>query len=241
MVKKAGRVSEPFSIVIPCHNEAETIRPTVEKIEATLKGLPFDIIAVNDCSVDSTGQVLQRLASKYGNILVVDRSGQRGFGRAVKEGISNVKAPFFCLMMADSSDDPATVISMYKAAIGGADVVIGARFIPGGNVVMYPLGKLIANRLANRFYSLVFMSPVKDFSNAFKFFRTGLVNECNLSSDGFPLTVEMVLKPLKKKARIVEVPTVWTNRKAGKAKFNLLKEFLLYWNITWECYFWDGK
>jgi glycosyltransferase involved in cell wall biosynthesis len=225
------------SIIVPAHNEEGNLKKCVSSLTKICKGINYEILIVDDCSKDKTGEIADSLARKYRNIRVVHRQPPNGFGRAIKSGLQASRGDIIIPVMCDLSDDPKTIMKMIKKIEQGYDIVIGSRFIKGGKLVDYPKLKYLAHRAYNTVLGIVFMRNIKDFSNAFKAYRRIVLKDIDIKSDGFEITSEMVLKPIIiNGAKIVEVPTVWRNRKSGKAKFKgLLKQGVRYGRVLLEC------
>jgi dolichol-phosphate mannosyltransferase len=125
-------------------------------------------------------------------------------------------------VMADGSDSPDDVVAYYRTLQDGYDCVFGSRFIPGAKVLDYPAHKLIMNRFANWFIKTIFGFRYNDITNAFKCYRTEVINGIQpLISPHFNLTVEMPLKAIVRGYSYAVVPIRWTNRKAGVSKLKI--------------------
>lgn len=208
------------SIIVPAHNEEGDIEKCVDSLLKSCRGLNYEIVLVDDASRDKTPEIVDRLAKKYKNIRAVHRKLPNGFGRAIRTGLENAHGEILIPFMADMSDDPNTIPKLVGKIKEGYDIAIGSRFVKGGKVVDYPKLKYAANRIYNKVVGALFRQNIKDFSNAFKAYRREILNGVDLQSNGFEITSEMILKPIAmKNAKVFEVPTVWRNRKTGKAKF----------------------
>ncbi len=214
-----------FTVLIPAHNESGCIESTClsilkefekEKIE------DYEILVVNDHSVDNTEQILQKMCSKHSCIRYVNNDYNRGFGFAVRKGLDEYRGEAVAIVMGDMSDSPADIVAYYRALKNGAECVFGSRFIKGGKVVDYPKAKLIINRLANHFIKLLFRIPHNDITNAFKAYKREVINGISpLLSQHFNLTVEMPLKAIVRGFKYVIIPITWHNRKTGFSKWQI--------------------
>ena len=122
-----------LSVIIPAHNEADNLEPTVSQLALVLERerIPFEVIVVNDNSTDATLEVAQALAASRPEVRLVDRRLLRGFGRAVRAGLEEFRGDAVVLVMADRSDDPEDVVRYYRKLEEGYDCVFGSRFRPG--------------------------------------------------------------------------------------------------------------
>jgi dolichol-phosphate mannosyltransferase len=213
-----------ISIVIPAHNEEDCIVATVHSISQLLeeKRLAYEIIVVNDNSSDRTEELLQQLSSQNSNVDYINNYYPNGFGFAVRCGLENFKGDVVAIVMADSSDAPENIVDYYQKLQEGYDCVFGSRFIPGGNVIEYPPHKLVVNRLANLFISLLFGLKFNDTTNAFKAYRREVIEGISpLLSHHFNLTVEMPLKAIIRGYSYTVIPITWRNRARGVSKLKL--------------------
>jgi dolichol-phosphate mannosyltransferase len=211
-----------LSVVIPAHNEALVIEPTVRGLLAALDGeiADFEILVVDDGSADGTADVVNAIASS--RTRVVRNDGPHGFGFAVRCGLENFAGDAVVLVMADGSDDPRDVVLYYRVLEAGYDCAFGSRFMPGAVVRDYPRLKLTINRIVNQGIRLLFRHGYNDTTNAFKAYRREVVEHMQpLLSHHFNLTVELPLKAITRGFSYAIVPTSWTNRAAGESKLAL--------------------
>src|SRR5262245_25801002 len=166
-----------LSLVIPARDEEGAIETTLSALLWTLReeAIPFEIIVVDDGSADHTPSLVRALAKRHQEIRLVQNTSVHGFGMAVRCGLREMTGDAAAIVMADSSDSPADVVKCYRHLLEGPDCVFGSRFIHGSTVVDYPLHKLVLNRLANWFIKLLFGVPFNDFTNAFKLYRSEVV------------------------------------------------------------------
>lgn len=215
---------EVISIVIPAHNEEGCIVPTVQLISQTLevKKIDYEILVVNDNSSDRTEILLQELADKNSKIRYLNNYYPNGFGFAVRCGLENFQGDAIAVVMADSSDAPENIVDYYQKLQEGYDCVFGSRFIPGGRVIDYPVHKLIVNRAANLFISVLFGLKFNDTTNAFKAYRREVIEGISpLLSHHFNLTVEMPLKAIIRGYSFAIIPISWQNRATGVSKLKI--------------------
>jgi dolichol-phosphate mannosyltransferase len=147
-----------------------------------------------------------------------------GFGRAIRSGLALVEGDCVVICMADSSDDAEDVIRYYQKLAEGYDCVFGSRFITGGHVENYPRFKLIMNRIVNRCIQLLFLCPFTDLTNAFKAYRTEVIQSCSpYHACHFNITIEMSLGALSRNYNIAQIPIRWYGRKWGSSNLSLGK------------------
>jgi dolichol-phosphate mannosyltransferase len=213
-----------LSVVIPARNEENCIDATIEHLhlELEMRGVPHEIIVVDDGSSDDTLKVLLRLAQKLPELAILENPEPHGFGRAVIRGIDAMRGDAVVIMMADESDDCRDVVRYWQLLNDGYECVFGSRFLRGGGVIDYPRFKLLINRIANLFVRLLFNFRLNDTTNAFKAYRRTVIDGCRpLISPHFNITLEMPLKAITRGYSWVSVPITWRNRRVGQSKLKL--------------------
>jgi len=113
-------------------------------------------------------------------------------------------------------------VAYYRKIQEGYDCVYGSRFIKGSHVSDYPWLKRIINRIVNKGLQWVFWCPFNDLTNAFKAYRTQVLQECGpLHACHFNVTIELSLAPVVRKYHIAQIPISWTGRTWGSSKLHL--------------------
>ena len=220
----AGRPLRLLSVVIPAQDEEACIASTVEHlhVELSLRGVPHEIVVVDDGSTDKTWELLVSLQNRIPELLPLRNSGPQGFGRAINFGLDRARGDAVVIMMADESDDCRDVVLYWQKLNEGYDCVFGSRFLPGGGVIDYPPLKLFLNRLANSFIRHLFRIKLNDTTNAFKAYRKEAIDGCRpLIAPHFNLTVELPLKAIVRGYSWTTVPVTWRNRRTGIAKLKI--------------------
>jgi dolichol-phosphate mannosyltransferase len=213
-----------LSIVIPARDEAGCIASTVEHlyVELRLHGVPHEIVVVDDGSRDATWETLLEVRQRVPTLNPLQNTGAHGFGRAIVRGLDHMRGDAVVIMMADESDDCRDVVRYWQLLNEGWDAVFGSRFVKGGGVIDYPWLKLRVNRLANLFIRMMFGTRLNDTTNAFKAYRTAVIDGCRpLLSPHFNLTVELPLKAIVRGYSWTVMPITWRNRRTGEAKLKI--------------------
>jgi dolichol-phosphate mannosyltransferase len=213
-----------LSVVIPAHNEADSIRETVEATAAALErnDIDYEIIVIDDASGDGTADVVTEVARRWPRVSVRRSHLPPGFGHAVRAGLEIYTGDAVAIMMADLSDSPQDLILYYRVLEQGYDCAFGTRFGNGGRTYDYPKLKLLLNRVVNLGIRFLFQHGYNDTTNAFKAYRREVIDQIQpLLSNHFNLTVEMPLKAIVRGYRFAVVPMTWTNRTHGESKLRL--------------------
>jgi dolichol-phosphate mannosyltransferase len=235
---EAAGIAGMLSVLIPMHDEEGHVAATVTVLAETLRasGISFEILAVNDNSRDRTSAILAELSATVPELRVVENTPPNGFGFAIRRGLAEFRGEAVAIVMADGSDDPADVVRFYQKFREGYDCVFGSRFVAGGQVIDYPLPKLVLNRLGNWVIQALFWLRYNDMTNAFKLYgRSAVAGMQPLLSHHFNLTVEMPLKCLIRGFSYAVVPNIWRNRKAGLSKFRIREMGSRYMFIIIYC------
>lgn len=213
-----------LSVVIPAHNEAESIGETVESTvaELTRAGIEHEILVIDDASGDRTGEVVEGIADHHPHVRCVRSPNPPGFGHAVRAGLDLYTGDAVAIMMADLSDSPKDLILYYRVLEQGYDCAFGSRFGHGGQTHDYPRLKLVLNRIVNVGIRMLFHHAYNDTTNAFKAYQRHVIDQLQpLLSNHFNLTVELPLKALVRGYTYAVVPVTWTNRRHGVSKLKL--------------------
>lgn len=221
-------------VFLPTYNERENLPLLVEQLFNL--GLDITILIVDDQSPDGTGEAADELAGQHpGRIRVIHREGPRGRGTAGIVGLSEASkhdCEFVVEMDADLSHDPAELPRLLEAA-QNADLVIGSRYIQGGEAENFGLLRQLNSKVA-RFLSILFLGlNYTDPTSGYRVYRREALAPLpwdNMISPG-PSIVEETLYYIKRNgARIVEEPIVYKERHTGQSKITI--GIILRWILT---------
>lgn len=224
----------PLSIVIPVRNEAENIGSMLAGVAEAIT-IPAEILLVYDDESDSTLPVIRALpTSKQIQYRTIRNTFGPGPANALKAGFHAARGEALIVMMADRSDDLRALRPMIDKFEAGYDLICGSRYVAGGEQIGGPWLKGKLSRLAGLTLHAAGL-PVHDATNSFKLYRTELLRSLNLSSaGGFEINLEIIAKAWRRRWRITEVPSRWTDRTAGRSNFKLLRWLPRY--LKWYLY-----
>ena len=216
--------SEQVWVVLPTYNEADNIERLVSEV---LVRLPERrrLLIVDDNSPDGTGEIADRLAREHDDVSVLHREHKEGLGPAYIAGFRKAldgDAELILTMDADFSHDPSHIPDLLGAA-RGADLVIGSRYVPGGDITEWgPIRRLIS-RGGSAYARAALGLDVRDLTGGFKVVRRGVLQAIDLdtiSSLGYAFQVETTYRAIKAGFRVVEVPIVFSDRRVGTSKMS---------------------
>jgi dolichol-phosphate mannosyltransferase len=211
-------------VIIPTYNEKDNIERMVHKVLSL--PFPFDLLIIDDSSPDGTGQIVQNLQQYYPDrLFLLTRSGKMGLGTAYIEGFKwalQRNYEYIFEMDADFSHNPEDLLRLYNAcAIDGADMAIGSRYKTGVNVVNWPIGRVIMSYFASLYVRFITGIDIQDTTAGFICYRRRLLENFDFDEihfKGYAFQIEMKYTAWKMKARIIEIPIIFTDRKQGQSK-----------------------
>ena len=225
----------PAWLVLPTYNEAANVEAFVVAAQAKLPE-SARILIVDDGSPDGTGEIADRLAAADERILVEHRPRKEGLGPAYIAGFRRALAGGAELVLemdADFSHDPAYLPRLLDAA-GKADVVLGSRYVDGGGIVEWTALRRAVSRAGSAYARLTLGVRVRDLTGGFKCFRRRVLEAIDLDSiqsRGYAFQVEMTYRAIRAGFRVVEVPIVFRDRRAGSSKMGLAIAAEAAWRV----------
>jgi glycosyltransferase involved in cell wall biosynthesis len=209
------------------YNEAENAESTLKRVEDALASFQgnYEIVAVDDGSVDNTCQVLNRLAQEDGRIRVVSYQKNRGRGMALRRGFKASRGEIIVSIDADLSYDPCYIPEVFEAlkAERDIDVVLASPYMPGGGVQDVPFLRLWISRLGNRVLRFAMPNRIYTSTGIFRGYRRKVLDSLELESEGKEIHLEILSKIIALGYAVKEVPAILKGRKKGKSKFKFKK------------------
>src|SRR5688572_26750795 len=217
--------SDLVSIVVPTVNEAANLPPLLEQIDEALAGRDYEVIIVDDDSVDDTRAVAVALMKKYPVPLIVRSEAKDGLGGAVICGFAEARGDTLAVMDADLQHPPAKLPELLDPLDSdAADFVVGSRYMPGGTITekwswhrkLYSrLGKLLARPFAGE--------TTDPMSGFFALKRATFDRAEYLAPLGYKIGLELMCKARVGKVR--EVPIHFAERAHGHSKLTFAEHF----------------
>ncbi|HEY2602530.1 MAG TPA: glycosyltransferase [Thermoleophilaceae bacterium] len=214
-------------LVLPTYNEAENIEPFVRQVLPQLAAATREhhVLIVDDSSPDGTGAIADRLAAELGPVHVLHRAEKDGLGRAYVAGFERALAEgaeLVVQMDSDFSHDPASVPSLIAAA-HNSDLVLGSRYVAGGEVTDWGLARRLLSRCGSWYARTVLGVQVRDLTGGFKCFRRRVLERLHLpelETAGFGFQIETTYRAIQDGARVSEIPIRFRDRQAGVSKMS---------------------
>jgi glycosyltransferase involved in cell wall biosynthesis len=201
-----------LSVIIPVYNEDKTIEAIINQVN----NLPIEkeIIVVNDCSKDRTALILRNLS--FDNLKVIHHVSKRGKGAAVRTGLENAVGEFVIIQDADLEYNPNDYLKLLEAIKDqGVAIVLGARFTEGYHGRALPkTGNRFLTGLVNRLFDV----KLNDCFTCYKLMRRESILGLGLESNSFDIEIEILVKAIKKKMRILEIPISYNPRSYKEGK-----------------------
>jgi len=216
-----------LSIIIPMFNEGENIEPTLSQVETELVSFQgtYEIIAVNDGSLDNTLENLEKVATRNGRLRIVSHAKNIGRGMALRSGFKEARGEIVVSIDADLSYDPCYILDLLKILRNEEDIdfVLASPYMPGGGVQGVPLLRLWVSRLGNKVLRFAMPNRIYTSTGIFRAYRKKVLDSLELESEGKEIHLEILSKALALGYRVREIPAILTGRKKGKSKFKFKK------------------
>ncbi|MGH7343305.1 MAG: polyprenol monophosphomannose synthase [Candidatus Rokuibacteriota bacterium] len=216
---------ESLLVAIPTYNERDNIDALLTSL---LRLHPTaHVVVIDDASPDGTGKLVAARAQEDSRIHLIERDRKSGIGSAYRTAFAWALEHGFALVVsmdADWSHDPRE-ISRLLDAVEEADVVVGARYIPGGRIEGWPRSRLVLSRGANALAHLLVGRHLSDWTSGFKCYRTSALKALSFGSggieaEGYAFQVEILYHCHQAGFRICEIPIVFTERRQGRTKMS---------------------
>ncbi len=231
-----------LSIVIPAYNEARRLPPTLDRLIEWLSGQTlafFEIVVVDDGSLDGTAEVVERFASEHSSIRLLRNPGNRGKGYAVRHGMLDAKGEWILFTDADLSTPIESVSVLYEnLRKRRAAIAIGSRALDPSLVAVHQ-SKL--REASGKFFNLVMRRltglEFLDTQCGFKLYQFRAARQVFSRQilDGFSFDVEDLFIAQARSLRTVEVPVPWKNVEGTKVGIlNGLQSFTDLVRIRWN-------
>jgi dolichol-phosphate mannosyltransferase len=229
-------------VVMPTYDEAENLPGIAAAVLAILPAAT--LLVVDDRSPDGTGELADKLAQDEPRIRVRHRAGKEGLGKAYLDGFQvalDGGASSLVQMDADWSHDPAVLPSLLEPiTTGRADLAIGSRYVRGGVVLDWGLGRRLVSRMGSRFARTVLGLRPHDLTGGFKAWRASTLSAIafeGIHAGGYVFQIEMTYRASRAGARVTEVPITFRDRRVGRSKMSrriIVEALIVVVRLRWD-------
>ena len=217
--------AKEYVVIIPTYNEASNITELLDN----LLDENLHILVVDDGSPDGTSKIVENNSFYNQRTFLINRGSKKGYASACLEGFEwsiNNKYDFVIQMDADFSHSIKDLKNMLRYS-EEYDLVLGSRYIPGGEIIGWGLLRQILSKYANIVARIMTRSKLKDLTTGFRIYDIRLLKNINLKgleSEGYGFLVEILNLIIKKNKNIKEIPITFNDRKLGESKmsFNVI-------------------
>jgi glycosyltransferase involved in cell wall biosynthesis len=210
-------MSTCLSVVIPAFNEEATLVAVTQKILA----VPHldEVVIVDDCSSDRTGNIADELARLYPQVKVFHHQTNRGKTEALKTGFANTTGDIVIVQDADLEYNPSDIEHVIAPILANdADVVYGSRFLVRRAARVLYFYHYLANKTLTFFSNLFTNVNLTDVETGYKAFRGDIIRNMTIASSGFGFEIEVTAKVAKLRCRLFEVPISYHGRTYEEGK-----------------------
>jgi dolichol-phosphate mannosyltransferase len=210
-------------VIIPTYNEAENIEPIVARVRSSVP--EAHVLVADDNSPDGTGDLVDKLVANDDHVHVLHRKGKEGLGAAYIAGFHWGLDKGYGVLVehdADGSHQPEQLHRLLEA-LRNADLVLGSRYVKGGEVQNWPKSREILSRGGNIYTRLALGVPLQDATGGYRAFRRETLVGIGLeqvASAGYCFQVDLAWRAIKSGFRVVEVPITFVERERGQSKMS---------------------
>lgn len=230
-------------ILVPTYNERDNLAAAVA---AALAAVPeAHVLVLDDNSPDGTGALADELAAADPRVRVRHRAGKQGLGRAYLDGFACGLADpadytHFVSMDADGSHDPAhlpDLLAACREGDGGADVVIGSRYVPGGATRDWSPARKLLSRGGGLYARTILGMRVRDLTAGYVCYARRVLLDLDLdgvAASGYGFQIEMKYRAHRRGWVLRERPIVFPERTRGQSKMSpaiALEALGLVWRL----------
>ena len=223
-------------VCVPTYDEIESLPGLLERLLAARTDV--DVLVIDDGSPDGTGRWADERARTEPRLHVLHRAGKQGLGAAYLSAFAWALERGYdvvCEMDADGSHAPEQLGRLLEAVAGGADLAIGSRWVPGGEVRNWPRARRLLSRGGNTYTRLVLGIAIRDATAGYRAFSAHALRTlplADVASAGYCFQVDLAWRASRCGLDVVEVPITFVEREAGASKMSggIVREAL--WRVT---------
>lgn len=206
-------------VLMPTYNEREVLAGTVSKLFQAQPQL--HLVIIDDFSPDGTGELAEELASSDSRVSVIHRRAKEGLGRAYAQGYQHALEQGYERIVQMDADGSHQASDLGKMLAENSDLVIGSRWVSGGEVLNWPSHRLWISKAGNAYARFAIGSRIRDVTAGFRVYKAELISKFPLEkiqAQGYGFQVEMTRYAMAASASISEVPITFIEREGGQSK-----------------------
>jgi dolichol-phosphate mannosyltransferase len=208
---------------MPTYNEVGNINHAVEEI--FLHNEDIDLLIVDDDSPDGTGKLADELAITNSRVKVMHRKDKQGLGAAYIAGFNYAFETGYNYVVEMDADGSHRAVDLPKllAVCEQNDLVIGSRYVKGGQTQNWPLHRQWLSRGGNLYAKIMLGTQLNDMTAGFRVFSVPFLKRMDLATinaRGYSFQIEMAYRTIQLGGRTQEVPIVFVEREIGESKMS---------------------
>jgi dolichol-phosphate mannosyltransferase len=209
-----------LSVIIPCYNEERTLRRCVERVlDIADESLSLEIIVVDDASSDGSLPIARELEEEHKNIVILTHDRNQGKGAALRSGFQRATGDFVAVQDADLEYNPKDFKKLLVPLVEGeADVVLGSRFLSGGEHRVLYFWHYVGNRFLTLLSNMFTDLNLTDMETCYKVFRRDVIQAIDIKENRFGFEPEIVAKLAHMRLKIFEVGISYYGRTYAEGK-----------------------
>ena len=210
-------------VVIPTYNERDNVEEILRRLLAATPQV--HALVVDDASPDGTGEIADRLAARDHRLHVLHRPGKAGLGAAYLAGFEWALERGYDVIVemdADGSHAPEQLPELLNA-LEDADVALGSRWVAGGQIVNWPMSRMLLSRGGNVYTRVLLGMGLRDATGGYRAYRSTVLEKLDLAdvaSQGYCFQVDLAWRAVRAGFRVAEVPITFTERERGDSKMS---------------------
>ena len=227
-------------VVVPTYNERDNLELIADRLRAAVPDA--HLLVVDDNSPDGTGKLADELADRDDHIHVLHRTAKNGLGAAYVAGFGWAKEHGYDVVVemdADGSHAPEQLPRLL-AALENADLVLGSRWIEGGQIVNWPKSRELLSRGGNAYTRIALGMPIKDATGGYRAYRRPALDQVleapgessDIAAQGYCFQVDLAWQLWKAGRRVVEVPITFVERERGESPMRRAIVVEALWRVT---------
>lgn len=212
------------AVLVPTYQEAENITTILRRVRSVLPSAT--LVVIDDASPDGTADLAVATGAEIGGVEVLRRPAKLGLRGAYVAGYQwAIERDYDVVvdMDADGSHDPAAIPDLLETIEHGADLAMGSRWVPGGEIPDWPLHRKLLSLWGNRYAAFVLHMRVRDSTGGFRAYRVPLLRRLaveTVRANGYGFQIEMAYRTARAGGTIVERPIVFRDRVLGTSKMS---------------------